>query len=77
MAGRYQGQHRLRDGKRAWLIEVSWQQNGWFWRSWPCLPVIGGRKAGSRDAGDEVTGGPFTTSTQAYSDARKRLPLQS
>jgi hypothetical protein len=62
MAGRYQGQHRLREGSHGRLIEVSWQQNGWFWR------II----SADRDAGDEAAG-PFTTSTRAYNDACERF----
>jgi hypothetical protein len=58
MAGRYQGFHRLRckDGEKC--FEVYWQ-NGWFWR--PGSP-------GSQPRGEAV--GPFTTSTEAYQNAR-------
>jgi len=59
MAGRYQGYHCLhsRDGDTS--FEIFWQQNGWFWRP---------RSPGSLPEGQAI--GPFTTSTEAYLNAR-------
>jgi hypothetical protein len=60
MAGRYQGYHRFRDknGEEYGSFEVFWQ-SGWFWRQ---------RSPGSPPDGEAV--GPFTTSTEAYQNAR-------
>jgi hypothetical protein len=62
MAGRYQGYHRVQNGKDDRGVEVLWQQNGWFWR-----PLPSGHMTGSKNIG------PFTTSTEAYHDACQRL----
>ena len=72
-AWRIQGRYCLRDGNRGWLIEVLRQEGGWFWRGWPCVPHTGAGGPACSIAGDEVTAGPFTTSKQAYYDARRRL----
>src|SRR5262245_35322140 len=61
MAGRYQGCHVLPDGEGGHRsIEVFWNQAGWFWR-----PIEGGPLEGAAN-------GPFTTSTEAYQNARGR-----
>jgi hypothetical protein len=62
MAGRYQGYHRLQDGKDDRGVEVFWQQNGWFWRPCPSVHLPGSK-----------TIGPFTTSTEAYHHALEKL----
>jgi hypothetical protein len=72
-AWRIQGRYCLRNGSLGWLIEVLRQEGGWFWRGWPCVPVIGAGGPACSIAGDEVTAGPFTTSTQAYCDACERF----
>ena len=58
MAGRYQGRHVfIKDGEHL-HVEVFWQQSGWFWR-----PHKG------RVPDDDAIG-PFTTSTEAYENAK-------
>jgi hypothetical protein len=59
MAGRYQGCHLLPDGDGGQRsIEVFWHQAGWFWRL---------RFDGVLDG---AANGPFTTSTEAFQNAR-------
>jgi hypothetical protein len=63
MAGRYQGCHVLPGGDGGQRsIEVFWHQAGWFWR-----PRLDGRPL------DGAANGPFTTSTEAYQNARSEL----
>jgi hypothetical protein len=59
MAGRYQGRHVFvkSDGEHL-QFEVFWQHNGWFWRSHKHCAAV-----------SEAVG-PFTTSTQAYENAK-------
>jgi hypothetical protein len=66
MAGRFQGYHRFRDkdGEEYGSFEVFWQ-SGWFWQP---------RSPGSPPDGKAA--GPFTTSTEAYQNARgERFPF--
>jgi len=64
MAGRYQGFHLFgdRDGEGHVGAEVFWQHHGWFWR-----PRLEGRPA------DDKGFGPFTTSSEAFKDAKTKL----
>lgn len=59
MAGRYQGYQRIRNEDGEEYFEIVWKQNGWFWHL---------RSPGSAPEGETI--GPFTTSTEAYQDAR-------
>ena len=70
MAGRYQGYHRFRDkdGEEYGNFEVFWHQiGGWFWRP---------RSPGFPPEGATAVG-PFTTSTEAYQNARSERFIRS
>jgi hypothetical protein len=71
MAGRYQGYHLFSDGDGEGHIgvEVFWQHHGWFWRP----------RFEDRPAEGEAFG-PFTTSSEAFKNAkssRRRQKLET
>ena len=66
MAGRYHGYHCIHSEGGEKYFEIFWQQTGWYWRP---------RSPGSAPEGEAI--GPFTTSTEAYQDARSHRLLSA